>query len=139
MDIDITDFFNDAEASNFSASRAEMGENAGKITWANAVTEGTNAPMLTTLGQLDALRDYVRGFGAWDAGHIAGWSDAECNALFIQLVSGDIREMKELCTGDDGEIDWSEVESLSSQGSIAGRISGGPLTIDGRIYFCLAG
>lgn len=39
MEIDITDFVLTAETHNFSASIAEMGPDAGKITWANAVRD----------------------------------------------------------------------------------------------------
>ena len=94
MEIDITNFFNNAEPFDFSASVAERGENAGRDTWNNAKREGAASPLLTTPEQLDALRSYVKGFGAWDDDEIAAWDDAECNALFIQLISGDMREIE---------------------------------------------
>jgi hypothetical protein len=122
MEINITRFFQDADAFEFSASVAERGQNAGKETWSNAVREGTDSPLLKTPEELQALRDYVRGFGAWDDEEIAAWSDAECNALFVQLISGDMREMESLCIGDDGEIDWTRYEELANEGTISGSI-----------------
>ena len=79
MEIDVTAFFENADPFEFSHSRAEGGANAGPQTWANAKEEAQRSPLLTTPEQLDALRSYV----------IAAWSPIECNALFIQLISGD--------------------------------------------------
>lgn len=120
MEIDITHFFKEADAFDFSASIAERGVNAGKETWANAKEEGENSPLLTTSDQIDALRSYVKDFGAWSPEEIAAWSDVECNALFIQLVSGDMRE-----AGLDSEPDddtWSEYERRAEQGNCSGNI-----------------
>jgi hypothetical protein len=134
MEIDITRFFNESEPFEYSASIAERGVNAGRDTWNNARDEGSRSPLLTTAEQLAALREYVKGFGAWDAAEIAAWDDSECNALFIQLVAGDMREMESLCMGDDGEIDWNEHESLASQGTISGNLYRGD---NGRVYYYL--
>jgi hypothetical protein len=135
MEIDITTFFNETEPYEFSASISEMGNSAGKITWANACSRGETAPLLTTPEQLEALRKYVKGFGAWDDEEIAAWSDAECNALFIQLVSGDMREVESLCVGDDGEVDWTKYEELAEQGTTGGNLYRGD---EGRIYYSIA-
>lgn len=132
MEINITRFVTDADPFDFSASRAERGDNAGPDTWKNAVAEGSNDPLLTTTEQLDALREYVKGFGAWDDDEIAAWSDAECNALFIQLISGDMRE-----AGMDVELDefdWEEYEQCARAGQISGNIYKGD---DGQIYYYL--
>lgn len=134
MEIDITKFFHESDAFEFSASVAERGTNADRDTWRNAVTEGTNAPLLTTEEQLDALRQWAKESGGWDAEERAAWSDAECNALFIQIISGDMRELESLCMGDDGEIDWTEAERLSSAGTIGGCLYPGD---DGKIYYYL--
>lgn len=135
MEIDITSFVNECDAFQFSASAAELGQDAGKITWSNAVEEGTNSPLLTTPEQIEALRDYMRNMGAWDDDEIAAWDDAECNALFIQYISGNLREIEGLCTDDDtGEINWAKVEELESEGDISGGIY--PAS-DGRFYFYL--
>lgn len=42
MEIDITNFVRTAKTHDFSASVAEMGQNAGKITWNNAVAEASS-------------------------------------------------------------------------------------------------
>lgn len=119
MEIDITRFFNEADAFEFSASRMERGENAGAETWNNAKTEASDSPLLTTPEQLDALRAYVKGFGAWSEEEIAAWSDVECNALFIQIISGDIRETG-MYAGDD--FDWKEYEAGAEKGHWSGNL-----------------
>jgi hypothetical protein len=134
MEIDITRFFNDAEPFDFSSSVAERGQNAGKETWANAKREGAESPLLTTPEELEALRSYVKEFGAWEDAEIQGWSEAECNALFIQLISGDMREMESLCMGDDGELDWPEIERLQQEGTISSNIYRGD---DDKVYYYL--
>lgn len=108
MEIDITRFFESADPFEFSASRAERGQNAGPETWANAKQEGADAPLLTTPEQMQALRDHVKEFGAWDAEEIAAWDDIECNALFIQMVSSAMRE----ADLDSGEPDWEAYEAM---------------------------
>lgn len=105
MEIDITDFVVNESAYEFSASRAERGQNAGPETWANSMTQAKRKPLLQSKRTLAALRHYVRDFGAWENSEIKAWSTTECNALFIQLVSGDLREAEALCSTDDGEID----------------------------------
>lgn len=109
LEINITQFFNTAAPQDYSASVAEIGNNAGADTWRAACDDVADyGPMLATPEQLQALRDHVRGFGAWSDEEIAAWSDTECNALFIQLVSGDIRESP-LAEGDWVQYqEWAE-------------------------------
>lgn len=123
MEIDITKFFNEEDGYQFSAR-----------TWRNAVKEGETSPLLKTEEELQALRDYVKDFGAWEEEEIAAWSPAEVNGLFIQLISGDMREIESLCTNDDGSIDWEEYERLAEKGTIGGNLYRGD---DGRIYYNL--
>jgi hypothetical protein len=134
MEINVTRFFNGADASQFSASAAELGANAGRLTWRNALIEANCNPILVTPEEIAALRDYVREFGAWEDDKIDGWSNEECNALFFQLISGDIRELESLAMGDDGEVDWQEARLLAEQGCIGGNLYLGD---DGCVYFYL--
>ena len=121
MEIDITEFVLNAEPFEFSASVAERGQNAGRETWRNAVQEGASNPLLVTEDQIQALRDHVRGFGAWSEEEIAAWSDAECNALFIQLISGDMRKSgMDDCFPD--EFDWDKYQERVKDGQISGQI-----------------
>jgi hypothetical protein len=131
MEINITSFVTNEDPFNYSASAAERGDNAGRETWNNAKNRAPT--LLTTPEQIEALREYVKGFGAWDAEEIAAWDDSECNALFVQLVSGDMREAG-MDDVDLEDFDWDEYEHKAQQGSISGRIYRGD---DQEIYFNL--
>ena len=133
MEIDITDFVKTAEASEFSASQAELGKDAGKITWNNAKREAESTQLIGEENR-DEFNRWAREFGAWSEDEIAAWSLDECNALLIQYISGDLRELESLCYSDDDEygIDWKEAEKLSSAGTIGSNIYRGD---DSRLYF----
>ena len=133
MEINITEFVRNAETHDFSASAAEMGQNAGKITWNNAVQEAASTQFITAESR-DAFESWAREFGAWDREEIAAWSLDECNALLIQYISGDLNELESLCYSDSDEfgIDWDAAEKLSREGAIGGSIFKGD---DGAVYF----
>jgi len=121
-EINVTKLATEGEMFDFSASRAERGQNAGPETWANAKAEAAERPILSD-DDLDAFRDHVRGFGAWEAEEIAAWDATHCNALFVQMVAGDMRELENLCPGDGvAGIDWDEAQRLSEAGTVSGRI-----------------
>jgi hypothetical protein len=133
MEIDITAFIKTAETHELSASVAELGADAGKITWNNAVREAA-ANQLISADARDQFEAWVREFGAWDADEIKAWSLDECNALLIQYISGDLNTLEGLCFSetDDFGIDWQEAEKLSEQGTIDSNIF---KSEDGRVYF----
>jgi hypothetical protein len=132
MEIDITDFVTNEDPFDYSHSQAEGGPNAGRHTWQAAKTM---APMLLdTPEKIKALREYVKGFGAWNDEEMAAWDDIECNALFVQLISGDMRS----AGLDDVEIedfDWAKHEEDAAEGRISGHIYRGD---NGRIYYALS-
>lgn len=122
MEINVTSLVVDGDMFEFSASCAERGRNAGPETWANAKAEAAERPILTE-DQLDDFRCYVKGFGAWEEAEIAAWNLTECNALFVQMVAGDIREAQSLCSGDGiGDIDWEAYEALGHEGTVSSRV-----------------
>jgi hypothetical protein len=133
MEIDITDFVRTAETHELSASVAEMGENAGKITWNNALREASIVQLIDA-DHRDAFESWAREFGAWERDEIAAWSLDECNALLLQYIAGDLNTLESLCYSDDDEfcIDWDEAERLSQKGTIGGNIFKG---VDNRVYF----
>jgi hypothetical protein len=129
MEINISRFYNFADASAYSASRAEIGENAGAITWDNAIN--SHFTLLDNEEKLDAMRTWAKSSGGWDDDEIAAWTDDELNALFIQLVSGDIREMREM---DGHGLTWAEYQERAEAGQVSGALFKGT---DGRIYYYL--
>lgn len=125
MEINITQFYNDANPATYSASVVELGDNAGRITWDNAVQRSALGSMLLdTPEKLEATRAWARATGAWESAWVNAWNDVELNALFIQLVSGDMREK-------DG-MSWEEYQD-------SGQVSGALFEADGQIYYTLEG
>ena len=123
MELNITEFFNHARPSYYSASCAELGDDAGRITWANAVDAAGQWPdWLNTEDDREEFRAYVRTFGAWDDGEIAAWSDEELTALLIQMIAGDIRE-----SGLQEGTSWEEYEADAE----AGRVSSNLYRVEG--------
>lgn len=135
MEINITRFFNEAAPMDYSASVAEIGNNAGADTWRAACEDAPDWNLLDTDEKREAFKDHIRGFGAWGDDEIAAWSDTELNALFMQLVAGDMREadLHPDMTGDE----WKEYERRAQAGSVSGNIFGGPLSADGEVYYFL--
>lgn len=127
MEINITKFFNEAAPMDYSASVAEIGNDAGPSTWSASNEDSHDYFMLDTDEKREAFRNHVKGFGAWSDEEIAAWTDTELNALFIQLVSGDMREAG-LHAGMTIE-DWQEYQRLSEEGQCSGNIFGGPLCV----------
>ena len=121
MEIEITKFVIYSEPFDFSHSQAEGGENAGKNTWRNAMKEARESPLLKTDEELDALKHWANETGAWDEDETATWSPEHCNALFIQLVSGDLREMG-FDEVNPEDFNWEDYETQAQAGQISGRI-----------------
>ena len=136
MELCISAFFEGVNPHDLSASRVELGENAGKITWANAMQEAAerDPPLLDNEDKMGAFRDFIRGFGAWDDETINGWSSQECNALLAQFIAGDMREAG---FGDSTPDDaaWQEYERRANDGAISGRLYRGD---DGAVYFSIS-
>ena len=118
MEINITSFFHTSQAHLYSASAAELGENAGKITWANAMHLADKHKMLVTDEQLEAFRAFVKDTGGWTQEEISHWTNQELNALFVQFVAGDMRE-----AGLDTPFpDWDAYYQAAGAGLVSGRI-----------------
>ncbi len=129
MEINITRFFSEANPRNYSASQAELGKQAGQITWNNAVNDSPEYMFVTAENRAE-FESHFRAYGAWSEEEIAAWSDQELNALFLQDVSAEIREFDDLAEGD-----WQEWEALFHAGMCSGRLYGGELSISGETYF----
>lgn len=130
MELNITRFFYEGDAFEFSASRMELGENHGPITWQNACNAYPHFYILNNKDKRAAFRKHALGFGAWEKDEIASWSERELNALLLQMIAGDIRD-----TGmDPAEWDWDDYEKLAEAGTYSGRIFKGS---DDQIYYTI--
>lgn len=127
MELDITDFFDNADAFDYSASIAERGEHAGRITWGNAVADSKRFMMPDSPDKFAAVCDFLAGFGAWKREELEAMPATELNALLIQFIAGDIRGFEDVAGAD-----WSEYTRLCEAGVCSGRMYQGD---DGRVYY----
>ena len=133
LELNITALFKtpDFRPSYYSASCAELGQDAGAITWQNAVDRGEEIDLLSTDDNREVFRDSLKEYGAWTVEEIAAWSDVELNALLLQFISGEIRE-----SGlDVNNPDWQQYEKDCERGQIAGNL----FTSDDSIYYYIGG
>lgn len=130
MEIDITTL-SEMNAFDLSHSIAEGGENAAHNTLENSKAEAERYPILNTSEKLAAMREFAASSGGWTREEIAEWPDSELNALFLQWIAGDCREL-----GADSlaDIDWDEAGQMQSEGQAASNLFRGD---DGKIYFYL--
>ena len=121
MQIDISSLLEE-DLFQFSHSAAEGGENAGRNAWNAALHDASTRrpPLLSTEEQLEAFRYWVADFGAWSAEEIAAWSAEETNALFLQFISGDVREAG---ADDLGSLDWEEYQKDAEAGRVPSYLS----------------
>lgn len=133
MDIDVTRYFHDVDHSLVSGSCMELGEYAPGITWRNAMDKWEEYPLLDTDDKREVFRDWVRDFGAWDREEIASWTDEECNALFLQFVSGNIREAK--LDNEPGDEEWAKYQDRAERGNCSSNLF---RCDDGRVIFSLS-
>lgn len=77
------------------------------------------------------MRDFARSSGGWTKAEIERFTPTKVNALFLQLVAGDIRQL-----GADSldEIDWNKAEELQSEWQAPSSLYKGD---DGRVYYYL--
>lgn len=132
MELDIT-CLADTDAFNYSASRAEMGENAAQITWRNNLRD--TPALLTTDEQREAARDHFKEYGAWSREEIWEWDDRELNALLHQDIMSAVRE-----AGADSltDIDWQEYENPdNATGGRLYRVKGIAPEDTDKFYFYL--
>lgn len=116
MELDITHMIEDSdEMPMLSGSRAELGNDAGKITWNNSIEYARKNPLLHSAEMQEEARDYFADFGAWSREEIAAWSDAELEATVTQYIAGDIREM-------DVADDYEEYRKLQEAGTVSSNI-----------------
>ncbi len=129
MELNITAYStNDLTPKDFSASRAEIGDNAGRDTWNAAMEESEDLTLLKTSEEIEALKADVISMGMEEE-EIQALSNQETNALFLQVISGDIRECSEYL--EQSPIDWEGYEKEENKG---GRLYQG---IDNEIYYYL--
>ena len=130
MEIDITSL-TELNAWELSHSAAEGGWTSARDCWRASQLAADEHCLLDSEEKLQAMRDFARSSGGWTKAEIERWTPTEVNALFLQWVAGDVREL-----GADslGEMDWDKAEELQREVQAHSNLFKG---IDGRVYFYL--
>jgi len=123
---DVSVMFSAREPWDCSNSQANLGDQAGRLTWECALEVAQSADKWLLSDRAEAcegMQEWARETGAWDREEIAGWSDEECLALFVQNLASELREHLgvddnelETCVHTYETTDWNE-ESCSPTGS----------------------
>ena len=133
MEINITSILRDVDTWPLSGSIVTHGPNAGAETWAASKAQAKETPLLDTEEKLDAMRDFARSSGGWTREEIEAWDDDELNALFLQWVAGDLRELgADECDFED--IPWDEIEERQREGQAPSNIYRGG---EDQVFFYL--
>lgn len=128
MEIDVTHMVDDwPHDMPLVGSIAELGANAGPMTWRNSVAYGKEHPLLTTDEQREEARVYFQGFGAWTEEEIAAWGEDELQGITVQDVAHSISEM-------EVAEDYEDYQRLCENGTCSGNLYKGD---NGRWYFYL--
>lgn len=127
MELNITKFFNEAAPRDYSASRAEIGQDAAADTWRAACDDSEDYMILDTEEKREAFKQFAQSAGFSEADEFNTWSNEQLNALCLQWIAGDMREGG-LGSNSTPE-DW---RAYADNQSIASRLF---LAADGQIYF----
>jgi hypothetical protein len=125
MEINVTHMVENADKMRFlSGSVAELGDNAGALTWNNSKDYSLAHPLLRD-DQIEDAKDYFAQYGAWSKAEIEAWSAHEVQALLAQEVAASIREIMDYDTEED-------YQKALEDGQVRGNLGKGT---DGRWYY----
>lgn len=131
MEIRITHLCNaETPFRDYFASVAELGQDAGRVTWQAALDDAPDYALFSE-SDCDEIRDYFRGFGAWSAEELRAMGYQELQALLLQFIAGDIRDVPSDAEAFSPEW-WADYECLAECGTVSGCILRGE---DGEVYY----
>jgi hypothetical protein len=137
-EIDITSVVTDSsfDAWDLSNSRANLGDNAGEITWNNSKKLATELrPSPLPKESYDDFKSFVRSSGGWSQEEIDAWTEQELVALFVQWVAGDIQQAFGYDLDEDFNAwDWAEYEVNAERGQVSSRL----YRQNGKLYFSIS-
>ena len=130
MEINITKFFKEENADDYSGSVATHGANVGKETYEAACLASSHKGFNSMLDSPEAeaaFKKHIAGYGAWTDEEIAEWDIDELTGLFIQIISAEMKE----CDLNCADPDW---EAYEADDSLSHNIFKAE---DGEVYFSL--
>lgn len=134
VELKITKLFKAICPSDYSASRAEIGNEAGADTWRAACEDSEDySDLLEPEGAKQALIDHLTDMGYSESGELSIDDTETLTALLLQLVSGDMRNF--IGFGETAESwGWDEYEYECAAGTCSCRLFKG---VDDEIYYYL--
>lgn len=115
--VDITEVIARECMRDYSASIAEIGNDAGPSTWRAACDDAPDWNFIPA-DQFDYFRDWVQDWGGWTREEIDAWPDNELQALCLQWIASDARQ----CGIDKPGADWDSIRADQESGRIPSSI-----------------
>lgn len=135
MEINITHLTNgETPWRDYSASAMELGQDAGKITWGHAMEDAPGFALFPE-SDCDELREQFQRFGAWTEEELKEMDYTQLQALLLQFLSGDIREVPSKNEPFSPEW-WKEYEGLAEDGLFSCMLGKGE---DGTVWWYFGG
>lgn len=94
MELNVTPLFSHEEhsADSIYNNIMSLGNNAGQITWENALDLADHIRLIKGKAAKKEVIDVLEGYGAWTRSEMSKWTMKELNALVFQLITGDMDE-----------------------------------------------
>jgi len=106
-----------------SGSAAELGSNAREITWNHALEVSESLNVCKDEEVVQAIREHIHEYGAWETSEINGFSDIELGAFVVQEVAAEVRRLEE---GEGLDLtDFTEEEFEAATRNEGGNLFGG--------------
>jgi hypothetical protein len=143
LELNITRYFanGDNDPYYMSGSVANLGSNAGKLTWNNSLA-ASDGELLTTEESLQAVREWLKSFGAWDDAEIESYTAQELEAFVLQDAASGINEMIAFYESDydDDEIlsTMEIIELITNDEDYQDSLSGNVFVSDDKLYIMIS-
>ena len=109
-----------------SNSVSNLGCNAAQLTWENCLGHAERTRVLRTADDLEAMRDHLRAYGAWDEDEIKALTDRELNAFALQEIAAEVNELTNYYDIDlDSPLpqdQYATLEQAWEDGQLSGRL-----------------
>lgn len=115
----VTRMFESVDPAYVSGSQAELGDQAGRLTWENALKVADAHENWLLCGvdlACEGVRENAGDCGAWEDAEIAAWSQRECLAFFAQTIASEIRNCLDADDNFDAIPDMYESTDWEQEG-----------------------
>jgi hypothetical protein len=142
LELNITKYFENGANDPYymSGSVANLGSNAGKLTWNNSL-DASDGELLTSEEACQDTRDWIRSFGAWSDDEISSYTNTELEAFILQHAASEINEMISIYERDYDDEDMLSmqeiIELITNDKDYQDSLSGNIFVSDDKLYIVL--